>query len=344
MHWMENIRDWCISRQLWWGHRIPVWYCDNGAHVRRRRRARRSARSAARRSWSRTRTCSTPGSRPGSGRSPRSAGRRRRATCSYFYPTTVLETGYDILFFWVARMIMLGLYDMGDVPFRHVYLHGLIRDAKGRKMTKSRGNVVDPLELTEKYGTDALRFTLATGGTPGNDFRLFDEKLESVPQLRQQALERRPLRRLRASATRRSRCPTIGARVRTRGLAAGRPLDRLAHAGHGAGGEQAARRLPDQRGRPRPLRLHLERVLRLVPGDGQGAPEGRRPLAAAGPGLRPPVRPAPPAPDHAVRHRGDLAAPARPRRRPRAGGADHRAVPARRRRAGRRGRGADRRS
>jgi valyl-tRNA synthetase len=98
----------------------------------------------------------------------------------YWYPTSVLETGYDILFFWVARMIMLGLYDMGDVPFRHVYLHGLIRDAQGRKMTKSRGNVVDPLSLTEKYGTDAVRYTLATSGTPGNDFRLFGEKLEAA--------------------------------------------------------------------------------------------------------------------------------------------------------------------
>jgi valyl-tRNA synthetase len=97
----------------------------------------------------------------------------------YWYPTSVLETGYDILFFWVARMIMMGMYDMKDVPFRHVYLHGLIRDAQGRKMTKSRGNVVDPLDLTEKYGTDALRFTLATSGTPGNDFRLLDEKLEA---------------------------------------------------------------------------------------------------------------------------------------------------------------------
>jgi valyl-tRNA synthetase len=98
----------------------------------------------------------------------------------YWYPTSVLETGYDILFFWVARMIMLGLYDMGDVPFRHVYLHGLIRDSQGRKMTKSRGNVVDPLVLTDKYGTDAVRYTLATSGTPGNDFRLFDEKLEAA--------------------------------------------------------------------------------------------------------------------------------------------------------------------
>ncbi|MCH7484988.1 MAG: class I tRNA ligase family protein, partial [Chloroflexi bacterium] len=96
----------------------------------------------------------------------------------YWYPTSVLETGYDILFFWVARMIMTGLYNTGDVPFRHVYLHGLIRDEKGDKMTKSRGNVVDPLEMADKYGTDAVRFTMATGGAPGNDFRLFDEKLE----------------------------------------------------------------------------------------------------------------------------------------------------------------------
>jgi len=97
----------------------------------------------------------------------------------YFYPTSVLETGYDILFFWVARMIMMGMYNMKDVPFRHVYLHGIIRDEKGRKMSKSVGNVVDPLLAADKFGVDALRFTLATGGGAGNDFRLYDEKLEA---------------------------------------------------------------------------------------------------------------------------------------------------------------------
>src|SRR6266542_4325445 len=179
-HWMENIRDWCISRQLWWGHRIPVWRCkscgeedafvvDPGA-------------------------CAKCGSEDleqdadvldtwfSSGLWPHSTLGWPKETedLRHWYPTSVLETGYDILFFWVARMIMMGLYNMGEVPFRHVYLHGLIRDAQGRKMTKSLGNVVDPLEAIDKYGCDALRFTLATGGAPGNDFRLSDERLESA--------------------------------------------------------------------------------------------------------------------------------------------------------------------
>jgi valyl-tRNA synthetase len=177
MHWMENIRDWCISRQLWWGHRIPVWYCDNGhmfAATDEPTKCTECGSSSLEQDSDVLDTWFSSGLWPFS-----TLGWPEDSDdLKYWYPTSVLETGYDILFFWVARMITLGLYDMGDVPFRHVYLHGLIRDAQGRKMTKSRGNVVDPLELIEKYGTDALRFTLATGGTPGNDFRLFDEKLE----------------------------------------------------------------------------------------------------------------------------------------------------------------------
>jgi len=179
MHWMENIRDWCISRQLWWGHRIPVWYCEAGHEF------------AAVEDPDSCPTCNSSKIEQdpdvldtwfSSALWPHSTLGWPAETedLRHWYPTSVLETGYDILFFWVARMIMLGLYNMGDVPFRHVYLHGLIRDAEGRKMTKSRGNVVDPLKVADKYGTDALRFTLATSGTPGNDFRLFDEKLESA--------------------------------------------------------------------------------------------------------------------------------------------------------------------
>jgi valyl-tRNA synthetase len=179
MRWMENIRDWCISRQLWWGHRIPVWYCDNGdafAAVDDPTTCPKCASAKLEQDPDVLDTWFSSGLWPFS----TLGWPEETPDLKYWYPTSVLETGYDILFFWVARMIMLGLYDMGDVPFRHVYLHGLIRDAQGRKMTKSRGNVVDPLSLTEKYGTDAVRYTLATSGTPGNDFRLFDEKLEAA--------------------------------------------------------------------------------------------------------------------------------------------------------------------
>ncbi len=178
MHWMENIRDWCISRQLWWGHRIPVWYCRVCGEVI----VEMEDPSA----------CPRCGSREleqdpdvldtwfSSALWPHSTLGWPADTedLRYFYPTSVLETGYDILFFWVARMIMMGLYNMKDVPFRHVYLHGIVRDEQGRKMSKSVGNVIDPLESVDKYGCDALRFTLATGGAPGADFRIYDEKLE----------------------------------------------------------------------------------------------------------------------------------------------------------------------
>jgi valyl-tRNA synthetase len=178
LHWMENIRDWCISRQLWWGHRIPVWYCDDCRDI-----------TVALEDPSQCEHCGSPSIRQdpdvldtwfSSALWPHSTLGWPDDTedLRYFYPTTVMETGYDILFFWVARMIMMGLYNTGDVPFRHVYLHGLLRDRDGRKMTKSLGNVVDPVEAAAKYGTDALRFVLATGGGPGNDMRISDERLE----------------------------------------------------------------------------------------------------------------------------------------------------------------------
>ncbi|UCH87767.1 MAG: valine--tRNA ligase [Dehalococcoidia bacterium] len=178
LHWMENIRDWCISRQLWWGHRIPVWYCDDCGEI-----------TVALEDPSQCEYCASGSIHQdpdvldtwfSSALWPHSTLGWPDDTedLRYFYPTTVMETGYDILFFWVARMIMMGLYNTGDVPFRHVYLHGLLRDRDGRKMTKSLGNVVDPVEAAAKYGTDALRFVLATGGAPGNDMRISDERLE----------------------------------------------------------------------------------------------------------------------------------------------------------------------
>jgi len=179
LNWMENIRDWCISRQLWWGHRIPVWYCHHcGNQTVTIEDARACSHCGSTNieqepdvldTWfsSALWTHSTLGW-PDDTESLR-----------YFYPSTVMETGYDILFFWVARMIMMGLEDTGDIPFGIVYLHGLIRDEKGEKMSKIKGNVLNPIDTLEKYGTDALRFALSSGTSPGNDIKLTQSRLEA---------------------------------------------------------------------------------------------------------------------------------------------------------------------
>jgi len=175
---MENIRDWCISRQLWWGHRIPVWYCECGETIVAVEEPATCPKCGATRlaqdpdvldTWfsSGLWTHSTRGWPD------------KTSDLEYFYPTSVMETAYDILFFWVARMIMAGIENMGQPPFRYEYLHGLIRDEKGDKMSKTKGNVIDPLEVMDKYGTDALRFAVITGTTPGNDSKLSATKLEA---------------------------------------------------------------------------------------------------------------------------------------------------------------------
>jgi valyl-tRNA synthetase len=176
-HWMENIRDWTISRQLWWGHRIPVWYCDKDGSMH-----------ASRTDLSECPQCKGPLRQEtdvldtwfSSGLWPFSTLGWPESTpeLKVFYPTSVLSTGFDILTFWVARMAMLGIKFMGDVPFRHVYIHALIRDAEGQKMSKSKGNVVDPLSVMEKYGTDAFRFTLAALAAQGRDIRVAEERIE----------------------------------------------------------------------------------------------------------------------------------------------------------------------
>ena len=179
LNWLENIRDWCISRQLWWGHRIPVWYCGACSHL-----------TVALEDPEACEACGSDQLQQdpdvldtwfSSGLWPHSTlgWPEDSEDLGYFYPTSVLETGYDILFFWVARMIMLGIENTGEVPFRTVFLHGLIRDATGAKMSKTRGNTMDPLELVEKYGTDALRFALTTGTAPGNDLRFTENRLEA---------------------------------------------------------------------------------------------------------------------------------------------------------------------
>ena len=179
LNWLENIRDWCISRQLWWGHRIPVWYCVPCGHM-----------TIPMDDPDACEACGSTDIRQdpdvldtwfSSGLWPHSTlgWPEDNADFDYFYPTTVLETGYDILFFWVARMIMLGIENTGKPPFNTVYLHGLIRDGSGAKMSKTRGNTMDPLDLLDKYGTDALRFALTTGTAPGNDLRFTENRLEA---------------------------------------------------------------------------------------------------------------------------------------------------------------------
>jgi valyl-tRNA synthetase len=179
-NWMETIRDWCISRQLWWGHRIPVWYCqDCGGQTCEMTDPTECAHCGSARIEQDPDVLDTWFS---SGLWPFSTLGWPDDTddLRYFYPTTVLETGYDILFFWVARMIMMGLKFTGKPPFEIVYLHGLVRDALGRKMSKSLGNALDPVELIDRYGCDALRFTLVTSSTPGNDSRLDEKKVEAA--------------------------------------------------------------------------------------------------------------------------------------------------------------------
>ena len=178
--WMENIHDWCISRQIWWGHRIPVWYCDDCGEM-----------SASRTDLEKCPKCGSTHIHQdedaldtwfSSALWPFSTMGWPDNTelLKQFYPTSVLVTGYDIIFFWVARMLIMGMEFMKEIPFEKVFIHGLVRDSQGRKMSKSLGNGIDPLEVIEKYGADTLRFMLITGNTPGNDMRFYWERVEGT--------------------------------------------------------------------------------------------------------------------------------------------------------------------
>ena len=181
VNWMENVHDWCISRQLWWGHQIPAWYCDDCGHINVKRDDPTACEKCG--STHLTREEDVLDTWFSSALWPFSTlgwPDTDAADLKYWYPTSVLVTGYDIIFFWVARMIFSGMEQMKKEPFRTVFIHGLVRDDKGRKMSKSLGNGIDPLEMAEKYGADALRFNLITGNSPGNDMRFYVEKCEAM--------------------------------------------------------------------------------------------------------------------------------------------------------------------
>jgi valyl-tRNA synthetase len=179
LHWLENIKDWCISRQLWWGHRIPAYYCQDCGEIIVSREMPKGCHKCQGKVFKQDEdvldtwfssalwpfsTLGWPDETP---------------DLKYFYPTDVLVTGYDIIFFWVVRMVFSGLEQMDDIPFKYVFVHGLVRDGEGRKMSKSLGNGIDPLDIIDQYGADALRFTLATGNSPGNDMRFYMERVEA---------------------------------------------------------------------------------------------------------------------------------------------------------------------
>ena len=328
---MENIRDWCISRQLWWGHRIPVWYCDDcGAQIAGARRTRPPAPTAAAQASSQDPDVLDTWFSSGLWPFSTLGWPDETEDLRYFYPTTVLETGYDILFFWVARMIMLGLEMTGDIPFDDVYLHGLIRDEHGQQDEQVAGQRrLDPLDVIEEYGADALRFTLLTGSTPGNDMKLspaeawrrarnFANKIWNAARfvlsnLGEELATAAPASQLGPGPT----------------LTPGRPLDPEPPQPPDRRRDPPDRRLPVRRGRAADLRVPVGRVLRLVHRDrarcrlyGDGSRQAAE-RTAPGAGVRAGADAAPAAPVHALRHRGDLAAPAARRR-----GADRRPLAA----------------
>ena len=179
LRWLENIRDWCISRQLWWGHRIPAWYCQDCGETIVSREDVTECTSCHSHSLKQDNDVLDTWFSSGLWPFATLGWPEETEDFKYFYPTNVLVTGYDIIFFWVARMMFGGLEFTGKSPFDTVLIHGIIRDSQGRKMSKSLGNGVDPMEVIEKYGADALRFTLATGNSPGNDLRFYWEKVEA---------------------------------------------------------------------------------------------------------------------------------------------------------------------
>lgn len=180
LQWMENIHDWCISRQIWWGHRIPVWYCDDCGEVAASRTDLTACPKCGSTHIYQEEDCLDTWFSSGLWPFSTFGWPDKTEELEQWYPTSVLVTGYDIIFFWVARMITMGEEFMGKEPFKHVFIHGLVRDEQGRKMSKSLGNGIDPVEVVDKYGADTLRFMLITGNTPGNDMRFYWNRIEST--------------------------------------------------------------------------------------------------------------------------------------------------------------------
>ncbi len=297
LNWMANIRDWCISRQLWWGHRIPIWHCADCQAMTPARDSRVEVIGGHARAASPPEKCAACGSSKlkqdndvldtwfSSGLWPFSTLGWPDDTQDLrdFYPTSVLISGYDILFFWDARMIMMGLHLMKDrhremkdrVPFRSLYLHALVRDPEGAKMSKTRGNVVDPLELIEKFGTDALRFTLTIMAAPGTDIALSEDRILSYRAFANKIWNAARfifvnLEKFQASSgvsIEELAAPDIraGAPYANRGRCrVGRSLDLFEARANRRHGQRCAGELPFSRSRARRLSLLLGRLLRLV--------------------------------------------------------------------------------
>lgn len=180
MNWMENVHDWCISRQLWWGHQIPAWYCDDCGHITVSREDAVECEACHSKNIRRDEDVLDTWFSSALWPFSTLGWPDRTPELAYWYPNEVMVTGYDIIFFWVARMIFSGMEQMKEEPFRTVFIHGLVRDEQGRKMSKSLGNGIDPLEMADKYGADALRYNLVTGNAPGNDMRFYKDKCEAM--------------------------------------------------------------------------------------------------------------------------------------------------------------------